>query len=251
LILEIDAGNSRIKWRLVPGTEADDSELLADVADDEEALFTQLANLSGIEAVRLSCVRGAESIEAVKAWAAEALGLAVQVATVTRSCAGVRNQYEELSRLGVDRWLAIIAAYNRAQSACVIVDAGTAITVDVLAKDGEHQGGYILPGRRLMARAIEDNTRIRLLEEPKPSTALGHGTEAAVCNGIYASQIALLQSVIADTLTASGRLKLFLAGGDAVVLSELLGSSEEYESEIVSDLVLDGLALVCTEDSNR
>jgi len=247
VILEIDAGNTRIKWRTL---STGDLRLVASgVAADEQELFVQFSSDTGLTAVRLSCVRGPDAIAQVAEWAA-GLGISAQVATVSRECAGVSNHYEDMSRLGVDRWLAMLAGFNRAQGACVIVDAGTALTIDAIDTDGSHLGGYILPGRQLQARVLQDNTRIRLSNDPQPSIDLGHGTEAAVVNGIYASQIALIEKVLGDCGEKSGKLTLYLAGGDAQVLNDLLAPAAAFDTEIVADLVLDGLRLGCTEGAD-
>ncbi len=243
MILEIDAGNSRIKWRILG--MADHQPIESGVVENEEALLARIRPETTLLAARLSCVRGDAAIAQLQAWVEKTWNFPLQVARVTRECAGVRNQYEELSRLGVDRWLAMLAAFNKAMQACVVVDAGTALTIDVLDEQGTHQGGFILPGRKLMAKVIQDNTRIRLQNEPAPSIALGHGTEAAVCNGIYASQVALIEKVLREHTGQSGGIKLYLAGGDAAALSQLISDRGAFRTEIVADLVLDGLAFAC------
>lgn len=245
MILEIDAGNTRIKWRSL---SADNDETgVSGVVADERELFAQFSGNSGLTAIRLSCVRGPDSIEQISEWARTSLGIFAQVAKVTRECAGVRNHYRDMSRMGVDRWLAMLAAFNRARGACVIVDAGTAMTVDALSDEGSHLGGYILPGHQLQVKALQDNTRIRLKTEPAPAIDLGHDTETAVVNGIYASQVSLIEKVLKSCAGKSGHSKLYLAGGDAAALSDLLSPANALEVEIVSDLVLDGLQLACNE----
>lgn len=240
MILEIDAGNSRIKWRAL---DSANEPIAMGVVPDEQALFAELEKLTSPTMVRMSSVRGPEATDAICQWAEQQWKLPVHVASVTRNCAGVTNHYQDMGRLGVDRWLAMLAAFNRARGACVIVDAGTALTIDAVSAEGSHLGGYILPGRQLMAKVLQENTRIRLAPEPPEAAVdLGHGTEAAVRNGIYASEIALIEKVVRDCHAQLGELAIYLAGGDAPVLSELLG---DLETEIVSDLVLDGLVLAC------
>ena len=245
MILEIDAGNTRIKWRLL--NAADGAQFAVGVCANEEEFFAALAKINRPAMVRLSSVRGPESTQTIGDWVQQLWGLGVTVARVTRCCAGVTNHYEDMNRLGVDRWLAMLAAFRRANGACVIVDAGTALTVDAVAATGSHLGGYILPGRQLMAKVLQENTRIRLNDEAlSPATDLGHGTEAAVRNGIIASEVALVEKVVRDCRSQLGDFVLYLAGGDAPVLAELLA---EFEPQIVSDLVLEGLSLACPEGS--
>lgn len=245
MILEIDAGNTRIKWRTL--SAADHQLIASGVAADENELFAHFSGDTRLTVIRLSCVRGPDAIAQITEWAQTSLGIPVQVATVTRECAGVSNHYSDMSRMGVDRWLAMLAAFNRTRGACVIVDAGTALTVDAISDEGSHLGGYILPGRQLQAKVLQDNTRIRLKIEPSPTIDLGHDTEAAVLNGIYASQVALIEKVLRVSGEKSDNLKLYLAGGDAPVLRDLLAQTDAFEVEVVSDLVLDGLRLSCKE----
>jgi type III pantothenate kinase len=82
-----------------------------------------------------------------------------------RACQVV-NAYTEPKRLGIDRWLGVLAAYHHFQSDLVLVDAGTALKVDVVAANGQHEGGYIVPGMALMESSLIDNTgRIRFSEK--------------------------------------------------------------------------------------
>src|SRR4051794_2109068 len=70
---------------------------------------------------------------------------------------GVRNYYEEASQLGSDRWAALIAAWQQQRQGCLVVDAGTATTIDALSDTGEFLGGIITPGVDLMQKALMEN----------------------------------------------------------------------------------------------
>ena len=70
----------------------------------------------------------------------------------------VRNGYEDIAQLGVDRWAAIVGAYTHFGSAVCIVDAGTAVTVDLVRDGGRHLGGLIVPGLQLMRSSLEQDT---------------------------------------------------------------------------------------------
>ena len=196
--------------------------------------------------VRMCSVRSAELTERLRQWSAVVLGREAEVATVTRSCGGVRNQYEDMSRMGADRWLAMIAAYNHVQDACVIVDAGTALTIDVVNASGLHEGGYILPGRRMMTASLEANTAIRLRHIDSDSVDLGNDTDAAVLHGALASQVAMLEWVLGRLSGASRAPRVILSGGDA---EALLAGLATPGAEIIPSLVLDGLAYACPFES--
>lgn len=245
MILELDVGNTRIKWRQL-GIHSGQALQAGAVAGLEE-LIAMATTLERPEFVRLCSVRADEACEKFRQFSAVTWGLEVQQARVTRSCAGVTNQYEDLSRLGVDRWLAMLAAYNRSHQACLIVDSGTAVTVDAIAGDGLHLGGYIVPGRKLMADSLQNRTRIRILQEPDRITAQpGHGTEAAVLNGALASHVALVERTLNWLRQREPELTLYLAGGDAELLAPELDTADSgLKVEMASALVLDGLAYAC------
>ena len=66
----------------------------------------------------------------------------------------VKNGYREPSSLGVDRWMVVLAAYHRCSGTALVIDLGTAITLDYIRSDGQHLGGYIVPGTHLSQRAL-------------------------------------------------------------------------------------------------
>lgn len=254
MILELDVGNTRIKWRQLQGGDGKilDMGAVSSVAD----LVASPAGDACPVMVRLCSVRAAETVNEIRAWVRAAWNLEVQEARVTRSCAGVSNQYTDPGRLGVDRWLAMIAAYHRRPGGCVIVDSGTAVTVDIVAADGKHQGGYIVPGSSLMSRALEDHTRIRLGDPPlQIGIDPGHSTDTAVRHGALAMQVALVEKATRQLAVNTPELNLYLTGGDAELLARHLDISPDTDAtaaaltlrgpEIVSGLVLDGLAYTC------
>ena len=65
---------------------------------------------------------------------------------------GVTHCYSIHSRLGIDRWLGLVAAHHCIKGPAMVVDAGTAVTLDCIAEDGTHQGGMIVPGLSMMKR---------------------------------------------------------------------------------------------------
>ncbi len=240
MILEFDAGNTRIKWRQL----SVQSGLVLDegvFTDVDELINSHLADERPLQ-VRMCSVRAAEVTQKIRDWAAVVLGRELAVATVTRHCGGVTNQYTDMSRMGADRWLAMIAAFNKVEGACVIVDAGTALTLDVVNVEGLHEGGFILPGRRMMTGSLEANTAIRLRRIDSDSIELGNDTDAAVLHGALASQVALLHWVLQRLPAAEEPPRVILSGGDAEAIKDNLGS---VEADIIPGLVLDGLAYAC------
>lgn len=155
-------------------------------------------------------------------------------AVSSSTCAGVISAYEEAPEtLGVDRWLALIAVAGMGQDVCV-VDCGTAVTLDVLQADGQHLGGYILPGLSMMAEMLLKSTR-RVRFDPAQSgfsLAPGRSTGEAVTHGALAAVVALIEKEAG----VPGR-HIVLAGGDADRISALLACPHHCEP----DLLLKGL----------
>ena len=240
MILELDVGNSRIKWRLL----AEDDLAVVKAGHvpgfDELQLVTELD--AAITLARMCSVRGGDVNKRLEDWVRAKHSIALVQASVTQSCGGVTNQYANVSRLGIDRWLAMLAAYRRAGGACMIIDSGTALTIDVVDEQGLHLGGYIIPGLRLMHSSLEANTAIRLSDNYSTySESLGHSTDEAVFNGTVTALLAAIKQQSAS-LAKAGDVEIYFAGGDAELLHGLVGLDR---SEVVTSLVFDGLDVAC------
>lgn len=235
MILELDLGNTRGKWRIVAGAETVDrgvGEVAAWRSGD-------LPAWRGISRVRIASVLG-EAAESELAAALGVLGVPVEFARSTQSCGGVTSAYAEPQRLGVDRWLAMLSAYREFRRAVLVVDAGSALTIDLIDASGRHQGGYIIPGARLMAEVLLRSTgRVRFESaHALRSTSPGEITDECVHNGIALALVGAVRLALVQARAAVGEVILVLAGGDAEDLSVLLVGEEIY---LRPDLVLDGL----------
>ena len=256
MILEIDAGNTRIKWRLrepdkgLPGIIVAEGRVLA--RQPPSAVFAGLADqfgslpLTKISRVLVASVRGEDFNTALSSLLVGNWALHPEYAVVTGACCGVVNGYAEPARLGVDRWLAVVAAYCRIRDACCVVDCGTTITVDLVGAEGRHQGGYIVPGLQLMRETLAGRSQA-LAVDPRDwgSVAPGTSTGAAIQNGILGMALGFLRQVRQQD--EHTRYRWLLTGGDAQVLSPLL----DWEHDLLHDLVLDGLALAMLRPSGR
>lgn len=247
MILELDAGNSRIKWRLVE--EAPEPRILAqgsvDAQEKAPSVFIELGQqldslpLSKVARMKVANVRGEIFREAFSALMTEKWHLQPEYAVAERECAGVSNSYENPAALGVDRWLGMLAAWRRAQGACCVVDAGTAIKVDLLDAGGRHLGGYIVPGIATMRDSLGSRSRSLKLQEESlwRERRPGTSTREAIEHGILSTVTALLEHVRREY--AGEDFQWFLSGGDAAVLARQLG----WSCAQVPDLVLEGLSL--------
>lgn len=225
----VDAGNTATKWQLRDG-----GSVLEDGQGAIPDLNRWIAALdpSHHYSVAVSCVRDDAYALKLK----EALDCVsdgeTQFAASNDVFAGVRNAYIEPQSLGVDRWLAILAIKARGEHSAVIIDIGTACTIDVLDR-GQHLGGYIFPGMRLARNALITNTdKIRFSDDPVPSIAPGASTADCVLSGIWLTLLAACQNVIDRFPEAS----VYLTGGSAAELAEL-----GLEGQRVDGLVFDGL----------
>lgn len=245
MILEIDVGNSRIKWRLCHGLRV--VARGAGNSDDLSALLDAVAvhpelNGNTPSRIRVASVRGEAFERALAAEASLRWRVITEFARSGSVCGPVANGYVQPATLGVDRWLGILAAYDLARRACCVVDAGSAITVDIVSSGGQHKGGYIVPGLQLQRDSFVSKTGLQLDGPPAwQEVAPGLRTQDALDNGILAM---VLGATIAMTEAAAGESDraLYLTGGDAAVLSAQL-HRHNVPHMVVPDLVLDGLAL--------
>jgi type III pantothenate kinase len=160
---------------------------------------------------------------------------------------GVQNRYRPPAQLGADRWALLVAARRRAVAAgqypapCVVVNAGTVVTIDALDADGVFQGGIIVPGPRLMLRSIAEHTAA--LKDPPgefsefPTTtpdALTSGAIQAVCGAIELMRARLRREVV---------VCCYLTGGAAHVVAPHLNGP----LEVVDNLVLEGVLALAAE----
>ncbi|MFA5496107.1 MAG: type III pantothenate kinase [Porticoccaceae bacterium] len=240
MILDVDAGNSYLKWAL------HDGDIRRGRASGRVPRGGAREWLAGLDArdlhrIRLSSVAG-DVTEDFSRWALMQ-GVALQLATVEDGVGGLRCGYREPSRLGIDRWLALLAARDQCGGAFAVVDAGTALTVDVVDGRGRHLGGYIAPGLTMMADSLVANTwGVRTDEGAHASLAPGTFTAEAVMHGCLASAVGLVEAVVARQVVAA----LFLTGGDADILkANILSSQMQQRLRITVDrhLVLAGLSI--------
>lgn len=238
MILDIDAGNTRIKWRVTDGNLviARGETLTASVAQADPLEIDGIDGIDGINRIRLACVSGNQIVENLHNQLTDKFGIHLELAEVTDRASSVICGYRDHTQLGVDRWLALVAAYAKENQAVIVVDAGSAVTVDIVCAEGVHQGGYIVPGLRLMHEVLWQGTD-RIKVEAKPIVEIsepGLSTDEAVDKGCILMLVSMVES-----LAAKYQSKLIVTGGDGSLLSEALN----VDAELYPDLVLEGLAL--------
>lgn len=225
----IDVGNTAIKWQLREAEQV----VCADKGDTDELLswLNLLADPSR-HLVAVSCVRDDEFARALNDSLVKAGCEGVAFATSARQFAGVTNAYSDPSSLGVDRWLAILALKSLGHESGIVVDIGTACTIDVL-ENNRHMGGFILPGPKLACDALVANTdKIRFVSEPPAALAPGIDTGGCVVAGAWLTIAGAIREISAQYPQAP----LYITGGAGPTLSDL-----GVEGRLAKDLVFDGL----------
>lgn len=246
MILELDCGNSFIKWRVI---ESDKACVFAEgVVGSDASLIDSLFALTGLALsdCRLVSVRASDETSQLVAALVEAFNVNVRCAASARQMGGVRNGYEDFERLGLDRWLAMLGGFQLASGACLVLDFGTAATADFIAADGEHLGGFICPGMPLMRNQLRTHTRKiryddiaaeRALEALSPGRTTVEAVERGctlMLRGFVLTQLELARSYWGDDFT------VFLTGGDAGLVADAVP-----HGRLVPDLVFVGLAMAC------
>jgi len=237
LNLLVDFGNSRVKWAT---SQAGQLSNQFSLDNDQLSIATLLAQwhcLPEPEYIGLACVSSPQSLGIAKAAAAVCWPKAkCVVAHAQAEGFGVRNAYLQPEKLGVDRWLALIAARQALQPVC-IVDCGTAITLDLLDGQGQHLGGLICPGLSLMKQALSQGTEALAFDSQQFPLQPANFTQAAIDSGSLFAAIGLIEATLARQ---HNHFQLILTGGDA----QRIGDKLSLGYTIDKDLVLRGLALL-------
>lgn len=241
--LLIDIGNSRLKLRY----ENEEGELIRqtydwrDQADKNENWISDL----------LECITKPDRF-AISNVAAPALTLAWQhaaqknwdispyIAKTQAELNGLKNSYTDPEALGVDRWLAMLGAWFPRKKTVCVIDAGSALTIDYVTKNGQHRGGLIMPGFRLLAESLTQKTHALEAPASPQLSGLADNTQSAIqsgCSQFFVQGVAgILQQLEQEN---RGQIEYIITGGDAAFLTEHLPFTLHYEPE----LVLHGLEL--------
>lgn len=236
--LLIDVGNSRIKWALVE-----------QVYDDEvSTYYGTLVELTSyiksidveITSVFLAAVN--QTAELTELMNSVGFKEVIAVRSVAKQ-AGITNSYDQPERMGVDRWLAMIGAYHtlmavQCKTGIIVIDAGSALTIDVLDSKGHHLGGYIVPGFNMAQRALFSNTeQVKQYNERLDGWndyyhRLGNNTSQCVEYGVMNQLAALVRQVVQQY----SDYEMIFTGGDGELLAGFFTAAK-----VDKNLVLKGL----------
>ena len=242
-MLLIDAGNTRIKYGL---RDRGSLSTVTAIATEAAAPPADWQSLAPPSRVAISNVAGAAVAAKLAAWVNAAWSLEPDFVVVRRSAAGVVTRYEDVEQLGVDRWLAVLAGYQISAGAVGIIDAGTAITVDIVDRSGVHLGGSISPGLSLMVDSLTRNTARLRLDSIERTDSVATNTAAAISMGCIDAVVGGIEGIRHKAQELLGiEPRWIITGGEAPKVMEIC----TVEFEHVPDLVLRGLALAAGGDS--
>jgi type III pantothenate kinase len=234
MILLFDIGNTRIKYALlhgeliVAGKSSHYVEgmaldpFLAEISDTPVAIYLASVGGRAITEQLISCCRARWEITPV-------------LLSSSQECGGVSNGYTCAQTLGVDRWAAIVGAYQLVKQAVLVIDCGTACTADLVDGEGRHLGGAIIPGMQMMRDSLDAGTTgVGKSSEAIKVDGWGRATDGCIELGVTSSLVAFIEKMTAHaTTTVGGEVIVLLTGGDAPKLLQILKPDARYEKELV------------------
>ncbi len=243
--LLLDIGNCRIKWGVLEDGVVGHTGDITHVSIAEPGMSGLISQLPRqLDAAFASNVAGTSFAGEIGEAVHSHCGCELQFAESVQQSNGVTNGYQDPTQLGVDRWVAMIGARAEIKTSCVVVDAGTAITIDVLSDDGQHLGGQILPGLKLMSESLSNQTsdvgRVDTIVNSggQGMDMFANSTDGAVRQGTTNAILGSIERSMRILATAGHEPTLYLTGGDAPQV--LRSFSGEYLHR--PHLVLQGLA---------
>ncbi len=241
-MLVVDIGNSRIKWAWIRFGKLE-SPGAADYQDEtlKAKLDAVADNLGKPSAVAYCSVGASATGQILDGWASERFGIEPVRVRATAKGFGVRCAYPQPETLGADRWAALVACRHLRKGAAVVVDCGTAITLDAINEEGEHLGGVIVPGVTLMRHALTSRTDQIPAKDSDSREVLAKSTADGVAAGtLYAAAAAVDRLAVEMGAFLPPDSARILTGGASAALEPLM--STEFESEPL--LVLYGLGVI-------
>lgn len=246
--LLVDIGNSRIKWaeevdgQILPGKSIDFP------LDGMEAFpGAAMEQLAAPRQILVSNVAGPRIEGIFRKFCLVTWSLHPEFMTVTGKAAGVTNGYDDVRQLGVDRWMALLAAWHFYSRPVCIIDCGTALTLDLLGRDGKHIGGYIIPGPATMVQSLMNRTSQIESNVTEGRTLLpGRTTSDCVNNGTIAAVVAFVNTGIYQLQQLyEDDLAVVVTGGAAGALLKFLPDGIDHDP----CLVLRGISIAAGEKS--
>jgi len=238
--LLLDVGNTNLRWAQHRHGFLSEIHQVTHYRGLPIDLHAAWEQLEPPQRVLISNVAGPTLGEALVRACRSYWGLTAELVHTQVESHGVRTAYVRPENLGVDRWLALIGAHGAFPGSSLIIDAGTAVTFDVLLPDGRHLGGLILPGIEMMRDSLLSGTHIARVEADPSAAPWAVDTAPAVAAGSIQAVGALVDRLHQRLMAhqASKQTQILLTGGDAERIHPII----DAEVTLVPDLVLQGLA---------
>lgn len=237
--LVFDLGNSRCKWAQADAS-LNPGGAFAYGQDFALALDNTFSVLARPEHVAAVSVAASGHLHTLAQWVKRRWGLELESIVTRTAQLGVTNTYKDPARLGADRWAALVAARTRSPDAVCVVDCGTALTIDVLDRNGVFRGGVILPGLALMRDALLRTQGVYEVLGDAGST-LAQSTADGVAAGTLFGLAGAIDRILDEQASLLGDTpQILITGGDAQPLLALLRHAVQH----APDLVLEGVACI-------
>jgi type III pantothenate kinase len=251
MIVLLDAGNSRFKWcRLQNGVLSRAISREYGSQDRARAVVAVLETQDKPQRIVVASVLRDDFRDALTTLSTVHLGVTPEFVVPASSAYGVRVAYANPKEFGADRFAALVAARQSLQAPCIVVDCGTAVTIDALTSSGEHLGGLILPGFELMRRSlIEQTARINAVPGSDDYHLFGRSTAQGVRAGTLRALVSAIDRITQDMAVhliqqcGNGPPKRVLTGGAGAYLLPYLAADYQLEPS----LVLQGTAIIAQE----
>ncbi len=238
--LLIDAGNTRLKWGVLRDGEVHETGHILQVELADRGIGCLVSRLPrNVDTVLVSNVAGQRFATRLAGVLSAHCGCDVRFARTEARACGLTNAYHDARLMGVDRWVAMIGAWRQLQCDVLVVDAGTAVTIDAVTKEGQHLGGQILPGLALMAGALGTSTsdipEVRPGEWSAPDGMgiFGCSTEAAVTSGAVNAIVGAVDRAVRVLRSNNYEPITVLTGGNASAMLHALADEPLYRPNLV------------------
>ena len=246
-ILLMDIGNTRIKWGVLENKALSGiGSLLTPHSSifDLKPLFMSVP--SDVKSIVASCVLSKKTQIKLAESFFDNFELAIEFIEPKSRFSGLTNGYTNPSKLGADRWAAMVGAHNEFGGNILVVDMGTAITIDYINAEGVHKGGQILPGLKSFFNILDQstcniNTKININDTAiKEIERWGKNTDDAIISGAMSAISGAINAAVFSFKIEDSMPSVILTGGDAIYFKDVFDYSLSYRP----NLVLEGLAKI-------
>lgn len=230
MILLVDQGNTRAKACLFDGEEISEIFALDNFSQQIPEQF------KAVSKVYIASVASSEKKQQLKHWCKQSLGTQAVFFDSGKQFGQLVNAYQNISKMGVDRWCAMVAAWSRVENTVMIVDIGTAMTLDAIGADGRHIGGQIVAAYPIVKAGFQIITpQLPELSDDHSRVAMfAKDTHQAMRSGYILSAVATIEYFYQQLkIQQANQPEVFLCGGYASNISALLNIPHIIEPKLV------------------